>query len=200
MKCQVELPSHGGIGRGRALCTTMVAAGARLIKASAPRGIASLVRVPRQRLGEACSGVSPRSKSSHCAVGADEIGARLGAGQAELPVKPSSQHPDSFWSLWLDLLSAEALVWVASVGRDAELTPEAHVYFFDRYRRLAQYHRAHGRFEKAKRLQSKADEHYRSGGGDGPPYAAAMAMPRPRRFVQIDAVSSNRLDGPDDAA
>jgi hypothetical protein len=39
---------------------------------------------------------------------------------------------DSFWSLSLDLLSAKALVWVASVGRDADLTPEAHVYFFDR--------------------------------------------------------------------
>jgi hypothetical protein len=107
---------------------------------------------------------------------------------------------DSFWSLLLDLLSAKALVWVASVGRDADLTPEAHVYFFDRYRRLAQYHRMHGRLGRAKRLQAKADDHYQRGGGDGPPYAAAMAMPRPRRFIQTEAVSSNRLDGPDDAA
>jgi hypothetical protein len=115
-------------------------------------------------------------------------------------VKTREQPVESFWSLSLDLLSARALVWVVSVGRDAELTPEAHFYFFDRYRRLAQYHRAHGRFGKANRLQARADEHYQAGGGDGPPYAAAMAMPRPRRFIRTDAVSRHRLDGSDDAA
>lgn len=107
---------------------------------------------------------------------------------------------DSFWRLLFDVLSARVLVWVASVGRDAELTPEAHLYFFDRYRRLAEYYRTHGRVVKAKRLQARADEHYDASGGDGPPYAAAMAMPRPRRFIQTDAVSRNRLGGPDDAA
>jgi hypothetical protein len=108
---------------------------------------------------------------------------------------------DSFWLLQIDLLSARALVWVASVGRDADLTPEAHVYFFDRYRRLAEHHRAHGRIARAKRLQAKANEHYRVGGGDaGPPYAAAMAMPRPKPFIHVDAVSRHRTDGPDDAA
>ena len=106
-----------------------------------------------------------------------------------------------FWSLSMDLLWAKTLVWVASVGRDAELTPEAHIYFFDRYRRLAEYYRAHGRPDRAKRAQAKADEHYRAGGGtEGPPYAAAMAMPRPDRFVRTEAVSVNRFDGPDDAA
>jgi hypothetical protein len=69
--------------------------------------------------------------------------------------------------LLVDLLSAKVLVWVASVGRDAELTPQAHLYFFDRYRKLAQYHRARGRFAKAKRLEARAEEHYRAG-GDGP--------------------------------
>lgn len=103
--------------------------------------------------------------------------------------------------LSVDLLTAKVLVWIASVGRDAELTPEAHIYFFDRYRRLAQYHRARGRVGKAKRFQAKAEEHYRAGGGDdGPPYAAAMAMPRPNRFVRTDAVSRSEIDGPDDAA
>jgi hypothetical protein len=110
------------------------------------------------------------------------------------------QRADSFLPLVVDVLSARVLVWVASVGRDADLTPEAHSYFFDRYCRLAAHHRAHGRLAKADRLQAKADEHYRAGGGDGPPYAAAMAMPRPRRFVQVDAVSNTRMDRPDDAA
>ena len=116
-------------------------------------------------------------------------------------VKAHQAQVDSPLWLSVDLLSAEVLVWVASVGRDAELTPEAHIYLFDRYRRLAQYHRAHGRAIRANRLQAKANEHYRASGGcDGPPYAAAMAMPRPNRFVRTDAVSRNRMDGPDEAA
>jgi hypothetical protein len=32
------------------------------------------------------------------------------------------------WSLRFDLLSAKLLVWVASIGRDAELRPETHLY------------------------------------------------------------------------
>lgn len=113
----------------------------------------------------------------------------------------NDQAVDTLFSLSVDLLSAKVLVWIASVGRDAELTPDAHNYFFDRYRRLAQYHRARGRVERAKRFQTKSDEHYRAGGrGDGPPYAAAMAMPRPNRFIRTDAVSRSRVDGPDDAA
>jgi hypothetical protein len=108
---------------------------------------------------------------------------------------------DSWWALVADLFSAKVLVWVASVGRDAELTPAAHIYFFDRYQRLAQYHRMHGQPAKGRRLQAKADEHYRSGGGtDGPPYSAAMAMSRPRRFIRSDAVSRHRFKGPDGAA
>jgi hypothetical protein len=107
---------------------------------------------------------------------------------------------DSVWTLSIDLWSAKMLVWLASVGRDAVLTPEAHLFFFDRYRRLANRHRARGRIVKASRLKQKADEHFRAAGGDGPPYAAAMAMPRPRRLVRSDVVSSARLDTPDDAA
>ena len=107
----------------------------------------------------------------------------------------------SLWFLSIDLLSAKILVWVARVGRDAELTPEAHIYFFDRYRRLAQYYRAHGRPHRAEWAEAMADEHYRAGGGtDGPPYAAAMAMPRPRRFVRTNAASGTRFDEPDNAA
>jgi hypothetical protein len=114
-------------------------------------------------------------------------------------MKTRKQQVDSYWSLLLDLWSARALVWVATVGRDADLTPEAHDYFFDRYRRLAEYHRAHRRLGKATRLQARADEHYQAGRGGGPPYAAAMAMPRPSRITHTTAVSSNRPDGSDDA-
>jgi len=96
---------------------------------------------------------------------------------------------------------ARVLVWVATVGKDADLTPEAHLYFFDRYQRLARYHRKRGRRARAERLQERADDHYRAAGAGPPPYAAAMAMPRPRRWIATEAVSRIGLDGPgDDAA
>ena len=108
---------------------------------------------------------------------------------------------DGLLSLSVDVVSARILVWIASAGRDVELTPEAHLYFFDRYRRLAEYHRARGRIAKAQQLQVKAEEHYHAGGGsDGPPYSAAMAMPRPGHFFRTDVVSRSRTGGPDDAA
>jgi hypothetical protein len=105
------------------------------------------------------------------------------------------EHDKSITALRLDLATTKILVWVASMGRDAELTGEAHIYFFDRYQRLADYHRRRGHNSRAARLQAKADEHYRLGGGDGPPYAAAMGMPRPRQWFATDAVSSRHHDG-----
>jgi ribosomal protein S15P/S13E len=100
-----------------------------------------------------------------------------------------------------DLVTAKALVWVASRGHaDADLTPEAHVYLFERYQRLANHHRRHGHDARAKRLQEKADAHRRFVGDDGPPFAAAMGMPRPRYWVVTDAVSNIRINPPNDAA
>jgi hypothetical protein len=97
-------------------------------------------------------------------------------------------------------MSARVLVWLASFGRDAELTREAHVFFFDRYQRLADFHRRHGHQAACRRLQAKADEHYRAGGGTDPPYAAAMAMPRPPRWIVTNAVAGRRPNDPDAAA
>lgn len=107
---------------------------------------------------------------------------------------------DSWWRLALDVGSAKLLVWVASVGRDAELTQDAHLYFADRYQRLGDVHRAHHRLARAERLDQKAQEHLKAAGWNGPPYAAAMAMPHPRRFTFTNAVSHTPLKGPDDAA
>jgi hypothetical protein len=104
------------------------------------------------------------------------------------------------WSVGLDLASASVLVWLASWGREAELTPEAHLYFFDRYSRLARYYGERGRVVKARRFEAKAEAHRIDDPLGGPPYAAAMAMPRPRRFVFTNAVSRNTFDGPHDAA
>ena len=110
------------------------------------------------------------------------------------------RRSESRFVLTADLLSAKVLVWLASVGRDAELTRDAHLYFADRYSRLAQVHRARGRASRTRELERKAREHFDAAGFDGPPFAAAMALPRPRHFVMTDAVSRTSLDGPDDAA
>ena len=108
--------------------------------------------------------------------------------------------PRTAWSLWLDVLCAKVLVWVARFGRQADLTPEAHLYFADRYRRLAEYYRSRGRAMRAKQLLMRAVEHLKASGDEDPPFAAAMAMPRPRQWLRTDAVSRARLDSPDDAA
>jgi hypothetical protein len=115
-------------------------------------------------------------------------------------------RPDSWIALTVDLLSARLLVWLARAGKQADLTQPAHLYFSDRYRRLAEWHERRGRRQKAARLRARAEHHRQAGGGeDGPPpYAAALAMPRPRRFVVTEAVSRQRLGRvvppPDDAA
>jgi hypothetical protein len=59
---------------------------------------------------------------------------------------------DSPWPLRFDLMSAKVLVWVGSVGRDADLTRDAHLFFFDRYQRLAEFHRQHGDAAACERL------------------------------------------------
>ena len=108
---------------------------------------------------------------------------------------------DSRLLLSVDVVSAKVLVWFARVGRDGELTPEAHLYFFDRYQRLAECHRRRGDVKRTRRFQAKAEEHRQMAGGtDGPPYAAAMAMPRPGRFTRVNAVGAAGSDPPDDAA
>jgi hypothetical protein len=112
-------------------------------------------------------------------------------------MKPGIESHDSALVLSLDLMSANVLVWMATVGRDAVLTSDAHMYFYDRYHRLADHHRRRGRLAWARRLEAKAAEHYTP---SGPPYAAAMALRRPRQLVRTNAVSRIHLDGPDGAA
>jgi hypothetical protein len=107
---------------------------------------------------------------------------------------------EAHWSVALDVASARALVWVARFGRDADLTPEAHLFFADRYSWLAEHHRARGRPQRASRFAALAQQHLDLGGFDDPPFAAALAMPRPARFLRTDAISRVRLPPPDDAA
>ncbi len=107
---------------------------------------------------------------------------------------------ESAWGLRVDLLSTRVLLWVATAGRSGELRPEVHLYLYDRYRRLAVHHERRGRPSRAALLRAKADSHYRESGDDGPPFAAALAMPRPRAFTSIEAVGRQVKGDDDDAA
>lgn len=111
-----------------------------------------------------------------------------------------SDGPATVIALRADLVAARVLVWTASRGRSVALTSEAHLFFFDRYQRLAAYHRRRGHPQRAAQLQAKADEHRQHTGGDGPPYTAAIGMPRPRQWVVTDAIGTSSPHPPDDAA
>lgn len=105
-------------------------------------------------------------------------------------------------ALVLDLVSIKLFVWTL-----AKLFPwstdsnggllDSHLFFYDRYTDLAEYHRLKGSNAKARRLAAIAEAHYRAApDDDGPPEAAAMGMPLPRPFVRTNAVSTHRLPKP----
>lgn len=95
--------------------------------------------------------------------------------------------------LVVDIWSMKVFVWI--LGRNGELL-DSHLFFFDRYSDLADYHRLKGRTAKAERLAAVAEAHYRAAPDDEPPEAAAMAMPVPRPPVITNAVSTTRMTKP----
>ena len=105
--------------------------------------------------------------------------------------------------LLADILSMKLFVWV--FGHHGELL-DSHLFYFDRYRDLADYYRSKGRSEKASRLEAIAEAHYNAAPDDDPPdAAAAQAMPIPRPPMRTKAVSTTRLKkaagpGPSDPA
>ena len=81
-------------------------------------------------------------------------------------------------------------------GQNGELL-DSHLFFFDRYSELADYHRQRGRIAKADSLAAIAEAHYQAApDDDNPPEAAAMAMPVPRPPTRTNAVSTTRLKKP----
>jgi hypothetical protein len=96
--------------------------------------------------------------------------------------------------LLVDIWSMELLVWM--LGRNGELL-DSHLFFFDRYSDLADYHRLKGKTAKADRLAAIAEAHYLAAPDDDePPEAAAMAMPVPRPPLNTNAVSRTRMAKP----
>ncbi len=80
--------------------------------------------------------------------------------------------------LLLDIFSIKVFVWM--FGRNGELL-DSHLFLFDKYSDLADYHRSRGRIVRADKLAAIAELHFRLAPDDDPPEAAAMAMPSARR-------------------
>ena len=93
--------------------------------------------------------------------------------------------------LRLDVLSMKIFVWM--FGHNGELL-DSHLFFFDRYSDLADYHRRQGRITKAARLAAIAEAHFQAAPDDDePPEEAAAAMPVPRPMTSTNAVSTARV-------
>ena len=74
---------------------------------------------------------------------------------------------------------------------------DSHLFFYDRFSDLAEYHRLKGRTTRADRLAAIAEAYYRAAPDDDEPReAAAMAMPVPRPPVNTNAVSTTRVTKP----
>lgn len=96
--------------------------------------------------------------------------------------------------LLIDLWSMK--LFVSLLGRNGELL-DSHLFFYDRYSELAEYHRLKGRLAKAERLEAIAEMHYQAAPGDDePPEAAAVAMPVPQAPIRTSAVSTTGVKQP----
>jgi hypothetical protein len=73
---------------------------------------------------------------------------------------------------------------------------DSHLFFYDRYSELAEYHRLKGRPAKADRLAAIAEAYYQAAPDDDEPEAAAMAMPVPRPRISTSAVGTTRVPKP----
>ena len=98
----------------------------------------------------------------------------------------------------LDIMSMRVFVWVLAKLFTSAVDPnggilDSHLFFYDRYSDLAEYHRLKGRAAKADRLAAIAEAYYRAAPDDDEPEAAAMAMPVPRPPIKTNAVSTTRV-------
>jgi len=99
-------------------------------------------------------------------------------------------------SMKVFVMSMKVFVWV--LGKPGAVDPnggilDSHLFFYDRYSDLAEYHRLKGRTVKADRLSAIAEAYYQAAPDDDEPEAAAMAMPVPRPAINTNAVSTTRV-------
>jgi len=111
----------------------------------------------------------------------------------------------SSWShalLVADIVSMKVFVWALGTLFASAVDPnggllDSHLFFYDRYSDLAEYHRSRGRTARADRLSAVAETYYQAApDDDDEPEAAAMAMPVPRPSINTRAVSTIRVPKP----
>lgn len=112
----------------------------------------------------------------------------------------------TIWShgaILIDIASMRVFVWAltglfawAADKRGGVL--DSHLFFYDRYSDLADYHRSKGRTARAAQFEAIAEAFYRAAPDDDEPprKAAGMAMPIPRPPVNTNAVSTIRMPRP----
>ena len=104
--------------------------------------------------------------------------------------------------LAVDIVSMKVFGWVLGELFVWAVDPnggvlDSHLFFFERYSDLADYHRLKGRTAKADRFAAIAEVYYQAAPDDDePPEAAAMGMPVPRPPVNTNAVSTTRVTQP----
>jgi hypothetical protein len=102
----------------------------------------------------------------------------------------------------LDIVSMKAFVWVFGQLFNWAVDPnggilDSHLFFYDRYSDLAEYHRLRSRIARADRLAAIAEAYYQAApDDDDEPKVAAMAMPVPRPPINTNAVSTTRVPKP----
>jgi hypothetical protein len=102
----------------------------------------------------------------------------------------------------LDIVSMKVFVWVLEQLFTWAVDPnggilDSHLFFYDRYSDLAEYHLSKGRTAKADRLAAIAEAYYQAApDDDDEPEAAAIAMPVPRPLVRTNAVSTTQVPTP----
>ena len=111
----------------------------------------------------------------------------------------------SIWShvlIVLDIASMKVFVWVLgqlfawAIDSNGGIL-DSHLFFYDCYCDLAEYHRLKGRTARADRLAAIAEAYYQAApDDDDEPEAAAMAMPVPRPRMNTNAVSTTGVPKP----
>jgi hypothetical protein len=108
----------------------------------------------------------------------------------------------SIWShtlIILDIASMKVFVWMLGQLFTWAVDPnggilDSHLFFYDRYSDLAEYHRLRGRTAKADKHAAIAEAYYQAApDDDDEPEAAAMAMPVPRPLIRTNAVSTTQV-------
>jgi hypothetical protein len=125
-----------------------------------------------------------------------------GTGPADLKVGYLLGKMRFIWSharIVVDIVSMKVFVWVLGQLFTWAVDPnggilDSHLFFYDRYSYLADYHRLNGRTAEADRLTAVAEAYYQAApDDDDDPEAAAMAMPAPRPPINTNAVGTTRL-------